>query len=142
MECLTVENFEQVVNQEKGLFIIKFSSPTCGPCKSMAPVLKKLEQNNSGVNFYEIDTMQSPELAAHFNVRGVPYIAFCENREVIYDFTGLTPIGSLQYVINNINDAYFREYGEFKTEEKAKNYWFELTLAFIVLIFILALFLL
>ncbi len=105
----------------------------------MTPVFEKLSSDNDNINFYEVDTMESPELAAHFNVRGVPYVAYCENREVLYDFTGLTPIGNLQYVINNINDPHFRTHGEFKKGDEAKKSWaFEITIAVVLLVLILA----
>lgn len=138
MERLTVENFESVVNQEKGLFVIKFSSPTCGPCATMKPVFQALDDNNPEVNVYEVDTMESPEIANHFGVRGVPYTAFCEKREVIYNFTGVTPLGNLQYVIDNINDPHFRETGDFKKQQTKKSWWFEITLAVVVLLLISA----
>ncbi|MCR9205385.1 MAG: thioredoxin family protein [Halobacteriovoraceae bacterium] len=136
MEKINTENFENVVNNEKGLFVIKFSSPTCGPCKTMGPVFEALDQNNPEVNVYEVDTMESPEIASHFGVRGVPYVVYCEEREVLYDFTGVTPLGSLQYVINNINDPYFRETGEFKQPAQKKTYIFEGIVGFIVLVFL------
>lgn len=139
LKRLNAENFESVVNNEKGLFLIKFFSPTCGPCKTMTPVFEKLAQENDDVSFYEVDTMESPELAAHFNVRGVPYMVYCENREVLYEFTGLTPLGNLQYVINNINDPYFREHGHFKPDDGGKKSWiFEISIAVILLVIVLA----
>lgn len=133
MEKLTVENFETVVNKEKGLFVIKFFSPTCGPCRTMNPVFEALDQNNPNVNVYDVDTMESPEIAGHFGVRGVPYVAFCEGREVLYDFTGVTPLGNLQYVVDNINDPHFREMGDFKKAETKKSYAFEASVAIVVI---------
>ena len=118
MKRINTENFDEVINGERGLFVIKFFSPTCGPCNTMTPVFNALNENNSDINVYEIDTMESPELASHFGVRGVPYVTFCENREVLYSFTGVTPLADLQYVVDNINDAYFRTHGEFKIEGK------------------------
>jgi len=132
LERLNLENFDTVRNKEKGLFIIRFSSPTCGPCHTMTPVMEELDKNNPNVPVYEVDTMESPELAGHFGVRGVPYIVYCENREVLYSFTGVTALGSLQFVIDNINDAYFRTHGKFKTPETKKSWWFEITIAIVI----------
>jgi thioredoxin 1 len=137
MKRINGENFDQLVNQEKGLFVIKFFSPTCGPCKTMDPVFKALNENNSDVNVYEIDTMESPELAAHFGVKGVPYVTFCENREVLYSFTGVTPLADLQFVVDNINDAYFRTHGEFRKEEGAQSKKFEVFVLLLILTFVL-----
>ena len=134
---LNNENFEERVNNESGLFLVKFSSPTCGPCQSMKPVFEKLSQDNNEINFYEVDTMKSPELASHFGVRGVPYIAFCEGREVLYEFTGLTPLGNMQFVINNIDDPFFRENGHFQKSEQKKSWTFEIIVFVISLALIL-----
>jgi thioredoxin 1 len=133
LKRLTTENFENIVGAEKKLFVIKFFSPTCGPCRTMNPVFEALEINNPDINIYEIDTMQSPELAAQFEVRGVPYMTFCENREVLYEFTGTTPLGNLQYVINNIDDPHFRESGEFKQPDQKKNYSFQIIVGVMIL---------
>lgn len=142
MQKLNLENFEELVSREKGLFVIKFSSPTCGPCATMKPVFEKLDEQNPSVNVYEVDTMESPEIAGHFGVRGVPYVTFCEGREVLYTFTGVTPLGNLQYVINNIDDPYFRENGDFKKEETKSSPWFAIsivaTLVFFVAIFLMS----
>jgi thioredoxin 1 len=108
----------------------------------MKPVFEALESKNPKLNVYEVDTMESPEIATHFGVRGVPYTAFCENREVLYEFTGVTPLGNLQYVVDNINDPHFRETGEFKKAEIKKSWWFEISIAIILAVLIGALILL
>ncbi|MCO4792828.1 MAG: thioredoxin family protein [Bacteriovoracaceae bacterium] len=132
MERLHVANFEQVASTEKNVFVIKFSSPTCGPCHSMAPIVEEFDKNNPRIKVYEVDTMESPEIAAHFGVRGVPHISFCENREVIYNITGLTPLKTLQFVADNINDTYLRTYGHFKRPETKKTWWYEISLTVVI----------
>ncbi len=136
MERLNTENFEQIINNEKSLFVIKFFSPTCGPCSTMNPVFEALEQNNNDLNVYEIDTVESPELASHFGVRGVPYVTYCEDREVIYSFTGVTPLGNLQYVIDNIDDPYFREHGSFQTNQAKDSRSFGIIVILLVILFV------
>jgi thioredoxin 1 len=138
LKRLTNENFENTIEKEKSLFIIKFFSPSCGPCRTMNPIFEALDTNNPYLNVFEIDTMESPELAAQFEVRGVPYTVYCENREVLYAFTGTTPLGNLQYVINNIDDPYFRETGEFKQPDQKANYTFQIIVGLMILCIILA----
>jgi thioredoxin 1 len=139
MKHLHTENFEDTISQEEGVFAIKFFSPTCGPCQTMVSVFEALDENNPKLNVYEVDTMVSPELASHFGVRGVPFTVFCENRLVLYEFTGVTPLRDLQYVVDNIDDPHFRETGQFKTKETKKTWWFEITISCIVMIFLSAL---
>jgi thioredoxin 1 len=133
LKTLNSENFESVASSEQGLFLIKFFSPTCGPCATMKPVFELFSTNNENINVYEVDTMESPEIAAHFGVRGVPYTAFCENREVLYSFTGVTPLVDLQYVADNIDDPYFREHGEFQKSEDGKDHTFTIIVILVLL---------
>lgn len=135
MKELNSENFQAEVDSLKDqVFVIVFSSPTCGPCNSMKPVLEALDANNTDLEVLKVDTSVSPELAAHFGVRGVPTIHFCENRDILYSFTGATPLRDLQYVVNNIDDEYFREHGEFKKTEKKMDYLFIGSIGFIVIL--------
>lgn len=138
MNKLNSENFENTISTQKGPFLIKFGSTSCGPCKSMAPVLEKLSFENPTFPIFEIDTNESPEIASYFGVKSVPTMHFCENREIFFSTVGLTPFRDLQYVINNIDDPYMRENGHFQTEEK-KSYFAPILISSIVL-FLLALF--
>lgn len=140
MDKLTSDKLDSLYDIKDELFIIKFSSPSCGPCKTMKPVFKALDENNPTTKVFEVDTSESPELAAHFGIRGVPTTLFCENREVLYTLIGLTPLRDLQYVIDNINDPYFRENGEFNINNggQKKNYFFEISVAAVLFIFIIA----
>jgi thioredoxin 1 len=136
MKNLTAENFEQVVSSERGLFVIQFYSDTCMPCKTMEPVIEALNEKNPSVNVYRVNTMADPELAQHFGVMGVPNIVFCEDREVLYRFTGVTPLADMQYVIENKDDPHFRQTGEFKTAEKKPDLIFAGVIVGLILIFL------
>jgi putative thioredoxin len=52
---------------------VAFTTPTCGPCKAMKPVLEKtaLELNR---HFYIVDATEVKGLAVAFNVRAVPTV--------------------------------------------------------------------
>jgi len=138
MNKLNSENFESTMNTQKGPFLIKFGSTSCGPCNTMAPVLEKLGFENPTFPIFEVDTNESPEIATHFGIKSVPTLHFCEEREIFFSTVGITPYRDLQFVINNTNDPYMREHGEFKAEEK-KSYFAPILISTIIL-FALALF--
>ena len=57
--------------------VIDFFATWCGPCKELAPVLDKIEQNHKGeVMFKRVDVDQEPELALEFRVEAVPTLMF------------------------------------------------------------------
>ncbi|ATH07624.1 hypothetical protein BIY24_06595 [Halobacteriovorax marinus] len=140
MKKIDSENFNTIVDTSTGPYLLKFGSTTCGPCHAMKPVLEKLASENPDFPVYEIDTNESPELAAHFGIRSVPTMFFCENREVIIQFTGLTPFKDLQYTIENINDPHLREHGSFAVEKK-KDLFIPLLVVGIILFALLLIFL-
>lgn len=56
--------------------LIDFYADWCGPCKMVGPILEELSTEYPGVDFYKVDTEAEPELAAAFNIRGIPAILF------------------------------------------------------------------
>ena len=56
-------------NTSQAVFLY-FMSKNCSMCKSMSPVIEKLESDNP--NIVTIDINQSPELAKNFHVYGTP----------------------------------------------------------------------
>jgi len=137
MHRLVIENFDQEINQVSGPYLIKFFSPTCGPCHTMKPVFEAFEQQRTDFKVFEVDTMASPEIADMFNVRGVPFSAFCEGREIIYTFTGVTKLAELLYVAENINDPHMRETGEFNIQKSEKSSFYLWSILGVVLLYIL-----
>lgn len=55
--------------------ILKFSASWCGPCKSMAAVLNRI---NLPVAVQEIDVDDNHEQAAQYAIRGVPTLVLVD----------------------------------------------------------------
>lgn len=56
--------------------ILKFSASWCGPCKSMAAVLNRI---NLPVAVQEIDVDDNHEQAAQYAIRGVPTLILVDS---------------------------------------------------------------
>lgn len=82
IKTLTGQNFDQQI--KKGIVLVDFWAPWCGPCKMMAPVLNDLADataGNSRVGKLNVD--QNQEVAMRFNVRSIPtMVLFKDGREV------------------------------------------------------------
>ena len=139
---LNEENFDVLMAKENSAYVIKFFSPTCGPCHTMSPVVDKLDQENPKLNIYEVNTAFSPRLASHFGIRGVPSILFCEGESVLFQVSGVTPFGNLQYIINNLDNPTFRATGKFPEPEgqKKTNLYFGVAILLLAVFYVLALF--
>ena len=87
LEFLTKETFkEKVFNWEENKewkyegsvpCLIDFYADWCGPCKMVAPVLEKLqEEYGDRLKIYKIDTEQERELAGMFGIQSIPSLLF------------------------------------------------------------------
>ncbi|HLE11818.1 MAG: hypothetical protein A2504_15030 [Bdellovibrionales bacterium RIFOXYD12_FULL_39_22] len=137
LKQLTSENLDRVARDEKGIYLIKFTSTTCAPCRTMAPVVESFKQHNPQIGVYEVDTGASPELAAHFQIRGVPTILFCRGREILYSFSGVRSEADLHYMATHMDDPYFKEHGEFEVKPAKQSWWFAGSIIGIVIFFVL-----
>lgn len=56
--------------------ILKFEADWCRPCQEIKPIIRDLVEDFENVTLKEIDVVNSPELAAQYNVRNIPYLVF------------------------------------------------------------------
>jgi putative thioredoxin len=80
--------------------LVDFWAPWCGPCKTLGPMLERLEQEAAGKwRLVKVNVDENQELAAHFQVRSIPHVvAFVEGRAVD-QFIGVLPEGQLREFI-------------------------------------------
>ena len=68
-------NFYTIINIEKPV-LVDFYATWCGPCNSLAPILKQVKEVlGDKIKIIKIDTDKNQDLAAKYQVRGVP-VAF------------------------------------------------------------------
>ncbi len=81
-------NFHDHIS-EHGTFIIDFWSPTCVPCKTIEPGLKKLADNyGSEIKIIKVNVDESPMVSSRYYVRGLPTLLFIKNGSVMTQISG------------------------------------------------------
>lgn len=74
------------------LIVVKYSSPTCGPCHTLKPILEKVVDEFDGkIHYVEIDIEQDPDIAQNAGVIGTPTIQFFKDKDLIQELKGVKP---------------------------------------------------
>lgn len=74
------------------LIMVKYVSPTCGPCHTLKPILNKVvDEFEDKMHLVEIDITADPEIAEQGQVMGTPTIQFFKNKELIEQMVGVKP---------------------------------------------------
>lgn len=72
------------------LICVLYTSPTCGPCRTLKPILSKvIDEYDQNVHFVEIDIEEDPEIAEAAGIMGTPCVQFFKNKEMIKTVSGV-----------------------------------------------------
>ena len=89
---LTDAGFSQQVEQSPLPVLVDFFSPTCGPCRTIAPLIEAIAARHAGrLLVFTVDTSSQQRQAGRFNIRGVPTLLFFKNGQLVDQMVGAAP---------------------------------------------------
>lgn len=86
---LTDSNFEgEVISSEKPV-LVDFWAVWCGPCKMIAPELKKLSEEKSGeLKIGRLNVDDNRDIAIKYGISSIPTLLLFKNGEVVKKLIG------------------------------------------------------
>ena len=87
--------------------VIKFGADWCGPCKMMAPAMKKLKEKynveGSNVQISDINVDMNPEMASLHKIKNIPVTVFKADGKEIRKVVGVLRLEQIEDIINEVN---------------------------------------
>jgi putative thioredoxin len=117
----TLATFEKDVITASTLapVLVDFWAPWCGPCKTLGPMLERLEAEYAGKwRLVKVNVDENQELAAHFQVRSIPHVVAFADGQPVDQFIGVLTEGQLREFIDRLVPA-----GADAERHAAQNAW-------------------
>lgn len=82
----------KLYHESDRLLVVKYVSPTCGPCHMLKPILDKvIDEFEERIHFIEIDIEEDPDIAEAAGVIGTPTLQFFKAKEKVSELKGVKP---------------------------------------------------
>jgi thioredoxin 2 len=86
------ESFREITRDAKVPVLVDFWADWCGPCKMAAPEVEKTAREMAGrALVLKVDTERWPQIAAEYDVRGIPNFAVIRGGLLLQQQAGVVP---------------------------------------------------
>ena len=98
---LTSANFDEITS--KGVSMVDFWAPWCGPCRMIAPVIEELASDFEGkANICKVNTDEEQDLAVKFGIRSIHTVIYIKDGKVVDQTVGASSKQAFTDKINSL----------------------------------------
>jgi thioredoxin 1 len=98
---LTNANFNETV--AKGVSLVDFWAPWCGPCRMIAPIIEELAEDFDGkATIAKVNTDEEQDIATKYGIRSIPTILFFKDGEIVDQMVGAASKQAFEEKINSL----------------------------------------
>ncbi len=101
---ITKDNFKQEVLDSEKPVLLDFWSERCAPCRAMSPVIEKIASEREDIKVGKVNVDEEGELAADFNIMGIPSVFVIKNGRTVARCGGARPKNELMRILDTINE--------------------------------------
>lgn len=97
------KNFDEEIAKEKGVVLVDFWAPWCGPCRMMGPIVEELAKDFEGkAKVAKLNVDESPVTAGKFSVMSIPTLIIFKDGQMVDTLVGVQEKETLVEKLNQL----------------------------------------
>ncbi|KAJ3332503.1 hypothetical protein HDU76_014004 [Blyttiomyces sp. JEL0837] len=98
------EDFKDILKAGgSNVLLVDFYANWCGPCRMLAPILKKVVSEDGKAVLVKVNVDEAEEIASEFNISSLPTVAAFKDGKIVDQFIGLRDEAAVKKFLKDVN---------------------------------------